>query len=57
MSDPFSSMCIGVVGAGTMGAGIAQVAASAGHKVFLYDVAEGLRNRVFPESSVVLKGW
>lgn len=41
MSNPFPSMCIGVVGAGTMGAGIAQVAASAGHKVFLYDVTEG----------------
>ncbi|HEA53530.1 3-hydroxyacyl-CoA dehydrogenase NAD-binding domain-containing protein, partial [Marinobacter antarcticus] len=41
MSNPFSSLCIGVVGAGTMGAGIAQVAASAGHQVFLYDVTEG----------------
>jgi 3-hydroxybutyryl-CoA dehydrogenase len=29
---------IGVVGAGTMGAGIAQVAAAAGHRVRLYDV-------------------
>ena len=29
--------CIGVIGAGTMGAGIAQVAASAGHQVLLYD--------------------
>jgi 3-hydroxybutyryl-CoA dehydrogenase len=28
---------IGVVGAGTMGAGIAQVAAAAGHKVLMYD--------------------
>lgn len=28
---------IGVAGAGTMGAGIAQVAASAGHEVFLFD--------------------
>jgi 3-hydroxybutyryl-CoA dehydrogenase len=28
---------IGIVGAGTMGIGIAQVAATAGHKVFLYD--------------------
>src|SRR5690554_3142794 len=28
---------IGVVGAGTMGAGIAQVAATQGHQVFLYD--------------------
>ncbi|NVK19491.1 MAG: 3-hydroxyacyl-CoA dehydrogenase [Methylocystaceae bacterium] len=30
---------IGVIGAGTMGAGIAQVAAHAGHDVWLYDVA------------------
>lgn len=32
---------IAVIGAGTMGAGIAQVAAAAGHPVLLYDVAEG----------------
>ncbi len=34
------SAVIGVIGAGTMGAGIAQVAASAGHRVWLYDVTE-----------------
>ena len=32
---------IAVIGAGTMGAGIAQVAATAGHQVLLYDVQEG----------------
>lgn len=32
---------VGVIGAGTMGAGIAQVAAAAGHPVFLYDAKEG----------------
>ncbi|MBI1245593.1 MAG: 3-hydroxyacyl-CoA dehydrogenase [Alphaproteobacteria bacterium] len=32
---------IGIVGAGAMGAGIAQVAATAGHRVRLYDVREG----------------
>ncbi len=32
---------IGVIGAGTMGAGIAQVAAAAGHPVVLYDSVEG----------------
>ncbi|WP_028878017.1 3-hydroxyacyl-CoA dehydrogenase PaaH [Terasakiella pusilla] len=30
---------IGVIGAGTMGAGIAQVAAQAGHEVWLYDLS------------------
>lgn len=32
-----SSSIIGVIGSGTMGRGIAQVAASKGHKVYLYD--------------------
>jgi len=32
---------IAVIGAGTMGAGIAQVAAKANHQVLLFDVAEG----------------
>ncbi|MEM7281040.1 MAG: 3-hydroxyacyl-CoA dehydrogenase NAD-binding domain-containing protein, partial [Pseudomonadota bacterium] len=32
---------IGVVGAGTMGAGIAQLAASFGHSVVLFDVVDG----------------
>lgn len=32
---------IGIVGAGTMGAGIAQVAANAGHPVRIYDVVPG----------------
>ena len=32
---------VGVVGAGTMGAGIAQVAAAAGHEVRLFDVRQG----------------
>jgi 3-hydroxybutyryl-CoA dehydrogenase len=32
---------VAVIGAGTMGAGIAQVAAQAGHTVYLYDVIEG----------------
>jgi 3-hydroxybutyryl-CoA dehydrogenase len=34
-----TSVPIGVVGAGTMGAGIAEVAAAAGHRVLLYDGA------------------
>jgi 3-hydroxybutyryl-CoA dehydrogenase len=36
---------IGVIGAGTMGAGIAQVAAQAGHPVLLFDAAEGAAAR------------
>ncbi len=36
---------IAVIGAGTMGAGIAQVAASAGHPVLLFDAAEGAAQR------------
>ncbi|GAB4356011.1 MAG: 3-hydroxyacyl-CoA dehydrogenase [Gammaproteobacteria bacterium] len=36
-----SSVTVGVVGAGTMGAGIAEVAANAGHPVLLYDTREG----------------
>jgi 3-hydroxybutyryl-CoA dehydrogenase len=35
------SATIAVIGAGTMGAGIAQVAAAAGHPVLLYDIAVG----------------
>ena len=29
---------IGIIGSGAMGAGIAQVAASAGHEVFVFDL-------------------
>ena len=36
-----SSQVIAVVGAGAMGAGIAQVAVKAGHPVLLYDVGAG----------------
>jgi len=40
-----TSAAVAVIGAGTMGAGIAQVAAAAGHRVFLYDVAVGAVSR------------
>ncbi|WP_413207585.1 3-hydroxyacyl-CoA dehydrogenase PaaH [Rhodospirillum sp. A1_3_36] len=36
---------VAVIGAGTMGAGIAQVAATAGHAVLLFDAAEGAAER------------
>ena len=36
---------VGVIGAGTMGAGIAQVAAQAGHRVALYDALDGAAAR------------
>lgn len=36
---------VAVIGAGTMGAGIAQVAATAGHPVRLFDVAEGAADK------------
>lgn len=52
---------IGVAGAGTMGAGIAQVAAQAGHQVLLYDVQEafverGLANIVSALDKLAAKG-
>ncbi len=45
MSALPASAAVGVIGAGTMGAGIAQVAAQAGHPVLLYDAAEGAAER------------
>ncbi|WP_416139202.1 3-hydroxyacyl-CoA dehydrogenase PaaH [Halomonas sp. HK25] len=45
MSGLATQSVIAVIGAGTMGAGIAQVAAQAGHPVRLFDVAEGAANK------------
>ncbi|EAQ64147.1 3-hydroxybutyryl-CoA dehydrogenase [Marinomonas sp. MED121] len=45
---------IGVVGAGAMGAGIAQVASQAGHKVFLYDQNEEASFRAKESISLLL---
>jgi 3-hydroxybutyryl-CoA dehydrogenase len=47
---------IGVVGAGAMGAGIAQVAAAAGHRVVLGDVAQGAVARAQASMSKGLDG-
>jgi len=41
MTSLTKSATVAVIGAGTMGAGIAQVAAAAGHPVLLYDIAVG----------------
>ena len=38
MSEPAKDLQVGIIGAGTMGAGIAQVAADNGHPVLFYDV-------------------
>lgn len=45
---------VGVVGAGTMGAGIAQVAVEAGYEVILLDVSEQYVNRGMEN---ILKNW
>ncbi|MCX7209250.1 MAG: 3-hydroxyacyl-CoA dehydrogenase NAD-binding domain-containing protein, partial [Burkholderiales bacterium] len=47
---------IGVIGAGTMGAGIAQVAAAAGHVVKLLDVREGAAAAAHASIATALTG-
>lgn len=49
-----TSTTIGVIGAGTMGAGIAQVAANAGHDVLLFDVAKGAAQKGLAQISTGL---
>jgi 3-hydroxybutyryl-CoA dehydrogenase len=44
-NQDFRDLIVGVAGAGTMGAGIAQVAAWAGHRVILYDIQLDYVNR------------
>jgi 3-hydroxybutyryl-CoA dehydrogenase len=44
-ANPENPVTIGVVGAGTMGSGIAQVAARAGHNVIMHDVHEEFLTR------------
>src|ERR1051326_7302621 len=43
--NPLNSVTIGVVGAGTMGNGIAQVSARAGYNVIMHDVREEFLDR------------
>jgi 3-hydroxybutyryl-CoA dehydrogenase len=45
---------VAVIGAGTMGAGIAQVAAQAGHRVFLFDVVSGASRRAVDQLRTAL---
>jgi 3-hydroxybutyryl-CoA dehydrogenase len=47
---------IGVLGAGTMGAGIAQVAAQAGFNVLLYDIAQEFIDKGMGRIRNFLKG-
>jgi len=51
-----SNAVIGVVGAGTMGAGISQVAAAAGHTVKLLDVREGVAAAAHASIATALSG-
>ena len=54
MADVKNYQTVGVVGAGTMGAGIAQLAASHGHKVKLFDVAEGAAQGAIEKTAAAL---
>lgn len=42
---------VGIIGAGAMGAGIAQVAATAGHPVIIYDLSEAALDRALKQLS------
>src|SRR4051812_49785305 len=50
-----SDRAVAVVGAGTMGAGIAQVAAAAGHPVLLHDVTEDAAERAIRAVAAALE--
>jgi 3-hydroxybutyryl-CoA dehydrogenase len=47
---------VGVIGAGTMGAGVAQVAAQAGHRVLLYDMQPGAADKALARIAKDLAG-
>lgn len=49
------SVCVGIVGAGTMGAGIAQVAATAGHRVILYDLNRAAVDKALASIAATLR--
>lgn len=46
---------VGIIGAGTMGAGIAQIAAAAGHPVLLFDAKSGAATRALDKLGADLK--
>lgn len=57
MSSPeLSAAPVLVIGAGIMGAGIAQVAAQSGHRVFLFDVREGAASQARAKLDQTLQG-
>jgi 3-hydroxybutyryl-CoA dehydrogenase len=45
LHNPFTMLKIGIIGAGAMGSGIAQVAAQAGHEVIVFDSFDGATER------------
>lgn len=49
-----ASTAIAVIGSGTMGAGIAQVAAVAGHTVYLFDTREGAVDKAIADLNAML---
>ncbi|MBB2486704.1 3-hydroxyacyl-CoA dehydrogenase [Mitsuaria sp. WAJ17] len=55
-SKPAAEALVGVIGAGVMGAGIAQVAAQAGHPVRLMDVREGAAAAAHAQIAKALEG-
>ena len=51
-----SSTVVGVIGAGSMGAGIAQLAAQSGHAVRLFDAQAGAAERALTRIDADLAG-
>ena len=56
MNINFKNEPVLVIGAGIMGAGIAQVAAQAGHLVFLFDLREGAADKAREKLATTLDG-
>src|SRR4029077_13225762 len=56
MKEISKDACIGVLGAGTMGSGIAQLAAQCGHKVLLFDANSGATKQAVEKIGKSLDG-